>query len=105
VFTKGFNNEHFNSHLAGRTEEVKTSAETLRGLAGNGEIFYLDLVTLRFMIDVIGRTLLLDSPPIPKPIKIKLIKLEILNWGLKKDATCSLTARYLKSHDTKPAPR
>ena len=68
VFTKGFNNEHFNSHLAGMIEEVKTYAETLRGLAGNGEMFYLDLVTLRFVMDMIGKTLLLDSPLFPKSI-------------------------------------
>jgi hypothetical protein len=74
------------------TEEAKTYAETLRGLAGDGEIFYLDLVTLRFMMDMIRKTLLFDSPLISKPIKIKPMKLEILNWGLKKDTTRSLTA-------------
>jgi hypothetical protein len=74
------------------TEEAKTYAETLRGLAGDGEIFYLDLVTLRFMMDMIRKTLLFDSPLISKPIKIKLMKLEILNWGLKKDTTRLLTA-------------
>jgi hypothetical protein len=90
--SKGFNNEHFNPHLAGMIEEVKTYAETLRVLAGNGQMFYLDLVTLRFIMDIIGKTLLFDSPLIPKPIKIKLMKLELLNWGPKKDTARSLTA-------------
>ena len=36
------------------------------------------------MMDMIRKTLLFDSPLISKPIKIKLMKLEILNWGLKK---------------------
>jgi cytochrome P450 len=60
VFSKGFNNEHFVSHLPGMIEETKIYAETLRNLARKGEMFYLDLVTLRFMMDMIGKTLLFD---------------------------------------------
>ena len=60
VFTKGFNNEHFVSHLPGMIEETKTYAETLRKFAKTGEMFYLDPVTLRFMMDMIGKTLLLS---------------------------------------------
>lgn len=32
--------------------------ETLRELAKKGEMFHLDPVTLRFMLDLIGRTIL-----------------------------------------------
>jgi cytochrome P450 len=62
VFSKGFNSEHFVSQLPGMIEETKVYAESLRDLALKGEMFYLDLVTLRFMMDMIGKTLLFDFP-------------------------------------------
>ncbi len=62
MFSKGFNSEHFVSQLPKMIEETKICAESLRGLALKGEMFYLDLVTLRFMMDMIGKTLLFDLP-------------------------------------------
>lgn len=43
-------------------EQTKIYAESLRDLALKGEVFYLDLVTLRFMMDMIGKTLLFEFP-------------------------------------------
>lgn len=62
VFSKGFNSEHFVSQLPGMIEETKIYVESLRDLALKGEMFYLDHVTLRFMMDMIGKTLLFDFP-------------------------------------------
>ena len=63
VLSKGFNNEHFVSHLPGMIKETKIYAETLRNFARKEEMFYLDLVSLRFMMDMIGKTLLFESSP------------------------------------------
>lgn len=39
-------------------EETMTYVKTLRGYAERREMCFLDPVTLRFMIDMIGRTML-----------------------------------------------
>jgi cytochrome P450 len=90
VFSKGFNNEHFVSQLPGMIEETKIYAEILRGLAKKGEMFYLDLVTLRFMMDMIGKTLLFDLPGVLNDKE--LMKLGILNLELRKATIPLLTA-------------
>jgi cytochrome P450 len=90
VFSKGFNNEHFVSHLPGMIEETKIYAEILRGLAKKGEMFYLDLVTLRFMMDMIGKTLLFDFPGIFDDIE--LTTLGTLSLGPRKAIIPSRTA-------------
>ena len=41
-------------------EEIKAYAETLRGFAKKGRLFYLDLVPLRFTMDMMEKTLLFD---------------------------------------------
>jgi hypothetical protein len=71
-------------------EETKIYAEILRGLAKKGEMFYLDLVTLRFMMDMIGKTLLFDLPGVLNDKE--LMKLGILNLELRKATIPLLTA-------------
>jgi hypothetical protein len=46
------------SLVPGIVEESLTYAETLRGLAEKGEMFFLELVTLRFTIDMIGKNVM-----------------------------------------------
>ena len=58
VFTKGFNTEQVLSLVPGMVNETLIYCETLKRLAAKGELFYLDPVTLRFTIDVIGKTIL-----------------------------------------------
>jgi cytochrome P450 len=58
VFSKGFNADHVMSLVPGIVKETVVYAETLRGLARKGDIFCLDTTTLRFTMDMIGRTIL-----------------------------------------------
>lgn len=58
IFAKGFSTEHVTSLVPHVLRETKVYKERLRKLAREGEMFYLDLVTLRFMSDVMGRTIL-----------------------------------------------
>lgn len=58
IFTKGFGTEQVTNLVPHVLRETEVYKEKLRGLARKEEMFYLDLVTLRFMIDVIGQTIL-----------------------------------------------
>lgn len=58
VFNKGFNNEHFLTLIPGMVKQVGVYRETLRKHAENGDMFYLDTTTLRFTMDLIGKTIL-----------------------------------------------
>ena len=58
VFSKGFSNDHILSLVPGIVKETVVYSETLRSLARKGEMFYLDTLTLRFTMDIIGRTIL-----------------------------------------------
>ncbi|KAL8934630.1 MAG: hypothetical protein Q9216_005805, partial [Gyalolechia sp. 2 TL-2023] len=58
IFNKGFNTEQVINLVPHVLEETEVYKESLRTLARKGEMFYLDLVTLRFTIDVIGQTIL-----------------------------------------------
>ncbi|KAI4174961.1 MAG: hypothetical protein LQ343_001988 [Gyalolechia ehrenbergii] len=58
VFNKGFSTEQVTNLVPHVLEETEVYKGTLRELARKGEMFYLDLVTLRFTIDVIGQTIL-----------------------------------------------
>jgi cytochrome P450 len=58
VFNKGFSNDHILSLVPGIIRETGVYCETLRNLARKGDMFYLDTTTLRFTMDIIGRTLL-----------------------------------------------
>lgn len=62
VFSKGFNNDHILSLVPGIVKETLVYAENLRSLARKGEMFYLDTTTLRFTMDMIGRTILCVLP-------------------------------------------
>ena len=58
VFSKGFSTEHVTNLVPQVLREVEIYKERLRVMASKREMFYLDLVTLRFMVDVMGRTIL-----------------------------------------------
>lgn len=58
VFSRGFSAEHILSLVPGMVDETITYCEILRSLALKGDMFYLDPTTLRFTMDVIGRTIL-----------------------------------------------
>lgn len=58
VFSKGFSADHILSLVPGMVKETYTYCETLRRLAQKKELFYLDPTTLRFTMDMIGRTIL-----------------------------------------------
>lgn len=58
VFSRAFSTEHVLSLVPDMVEETTVYCETLRKLAEQKEMFQLDLVTLCFTIDVIGKTIL-----------------------------------------------
>ena len=58
VFSKGFSTEHVLSLVPGMVKETVVYSETLRELARKDAMFYLDTITLRYMMDMIGRTIL-----------------------------------------------
>lgn len=57
VFNKAFHSEHMYSLVPSMAEETQVFAKTLRRLVDRG-ICFLDPVTLRFTIDLIGRTVM-----------------------------------------------
>ena len=58
IFSRGFSADHILSLVPAMVDETVVYCETLRQLAQKKEMFYLDLMTLRFTIDVIGKTIL-----------------------------------------------
>ena len=58
VFNKGFHSDRIMSLVPGMVQEVLVYIETLRSLAEKNEICFLDPITLRFTIDMIGKTIL-----------------------------------------------
>ena len=58
MFSKGFSPEQVSNLVPHVLKETEVYKERLRGLARREEMFHLDLVTLRFTIDVIGQTIL-----------------------------------------------
>jgi len=58
VFNKGFDSDHMYSLVPNMVEEVKVFAQTLQNIAVKEELCFLDPTTLRFTIDMIGRTVL-----------------------------------------------
>ena len=58
VFSKVFSSELTLSLVPDMVDETLVCCESLNEMAENGEIFKLDLLTLRFTIDVIGKTIL-----------------------------------------------
>ncbi|KAM7213905.1 Cytochrome P450 [Rhypophila decipiens] len=58
IFNKGFQGDHIMSFVPAMVEETMVYAETLSRAAAKGEICFLDPITLRFTIDMIGRTIL-----------------------------------------------
>ena len=58
VFNKGFNTEHIWSLVPDMIETTSIYCDTLRKLARKGDIFALDPTTLRYTMDLIGKTIL-----------------------------------------------
>ena len=58
VFNGAFSAQHVMSLVPGIVGETKTYVDTLRQYAAKKQMFSLDTITLRFMFDVIGRTIL-----------------------------------------------
>ena len=58
IFSKGFSADHVLSLVPGMVDETTVYCSTLRTLALKKTMFYLDTTTLRFTIDVIGKTVL-----------------------------------------------
>ncbi len=58
VFNKGFSADHLLSLVPNMVQESLVYRETLRRHAREGDMFYLDPTTLRFTMDLIGRTVL-----------------------------------------------
>ena len=64
VFSKASNPEHTLSLVPSMVDETLVYCDNLKDMAEKGEIFKLDLLTLRFTIDVIGKTILFaDASP------------------------------------------
>ncbi|KAL8917803.1 MAG: hypothetical protein Q9208_007732 [Pyrenodesmia sp. 3 TL-2023] len=61
IFNKGFSTEQNTNIVPHVLEETEVYKQTLRALAEKDEVFYLDLVTLRFTMDMIGQTILNTS--------------------------------------------
>jgi hypothetical protein len=58
VFNKGFHSDHINSLVPGIVEDVSVYANTLHNAATGGKMIFLEPMTLRFMMDIIGKTIL-----------------------------------------------
>ena len=58
VFNKGFHSDHISSLVPDITNEILVYVETLCAAAKKNEMVFLEPITLRFMIDVIGKTVL-----------------------------------------------
>ena len=58
VFSRGFSADHVLSLVPGMVDETVVYCETLQSHALKKDMFHLDLTTLRFTIDVIGKTIL-----------------------------------------------
>lgn len=58
TFNKGFQTDRIISLVPAMVEETQVYADTLRALAGKGEMCFLEPLTLRFTIDMIGKTVL-----------------------------------------------
>ncbi|KAL8943447.1 MAG: hypothetical protein Q9211_000979 [Gyalolechia sp. 1 TL-2023] len=58
VFSRAFSAENIASLIPNMVDETMVYMETLHDFAKQDKLFYLDLTTLRFTIDVIGKTIL-----------------------------------------------
>ena len=58
VFNKGFSTDHILSLVPAMISTTRIYCDTLQKLAKKNELFFLDPVTLRFTMDLIGKTLL-----------------------------------------------
>jgi cytochrome P450 len=61
VFNKGFHSERMYGLVPSMLDEIRVFAEKLRDYAAKDELCFLDPITLRFTIDMIGRTVLNSS--------------------------------------------
>lgn len=60
IFSGAFSSQHVMTLVSDMVDETEVYVQRLKQLAKEGKMFYLDLVTLRFTFDVIGKTILYD---------------------------------------------
>lgn len=65
VFSRAFSAENILSLVPDMVDETMVYSQTLQEKAKQGKFFHLDPMTLRFMIDVIGKTTLYVTKLIP----------------------------------------
>ncbi|KAF5869938.1 putative afln vera monooxygenase protein [Botrytis fragariae] len=58
VFNKAFNNDYFQKLVPGMVKQIEVYKDILREHAEKGDMFYLDTTTLRFTMDLIGKTIM-----------------------------------------------
>lgn len=58
AFNKGFQGDHIMSLVPGMVKQTRIYAQTLSGIADKSEMCFLDPITLRFMMDMIGKEIL-----------------------------------------------
>ncbi|TEY37144.1 hypothetical protein BOTCAL_0529g00010 [Botryotinia calthae] len=58
VFNKAINNEHFQKLVPGMVKQIEVYKDILREHAEKSDMFYLDTTTLRFTMDLIGKTIM-----------------------------------------------
>jgi cytochrome P450 len=63
IFSRGFSPEYILSLVPHMVDETVVYCDTLKSLASKGEMFCLDLKTRRFLIDLIGKTILYAEQP------------------------------------------
>ena len=85
VFSRAFSTEHIPSLVPAMVDETVVYSETLQKLAEKDEMFHLDLITLRFAIDVIGKTILCVGVRSQWWNDLANVKPVMHIWGLKKD--------------------
>ena len=85
VFSRAFSAEHIMLLVPDMVDETMVYSETLRKLAKQAELFHLDLTTLRFTIDVIGKTILYVDTILSSPrATVNTTKKQCTPWGSKR---------------------
>ena len=102
VFVKGFNTEHIASLVPGMVKETQAYCKILNRRATKGEMFSLDTTTLRFTMDLIGKTILYVDQPADPSYPSAADPSETPPLMHSKDITRLRTACSTRSAGTKP---
>ena len=105
-FNRAFSADHVLSLVPDMIDETLVYSETLQKYSEEDKMFSLDLTTLRFTIDVIGKTILYVSTVIVLlSVKYADDSLETRTWGLREDTMPWQTACSVKSDGIKQMQR